>query len=52
MENIFTKVYFYVNLKGKKINEKNEVIMREIIAELKVKAQKMIEEKLEKEDKN
>ena len=52
MENIFMKVYFYVNLKGKKINERNEVIMREIIAELKVKAQEMIDKKLEKEDKN
>lgn len=50
MENIFMKVYFYVNLAGKKINDKNEKIMKEIIADLKIKAQAQIDERLENDN--
>lgn len=52
MENIFMKVFFYVNLKGKKINKNNEDKLKEIMSELKQIGQKMVDEKLEKEDKN
>lgn len=51
MENIFTKVMFFVNLKGKKINKKNEEELKKIIQETKNYCETLIENKLEKEEK-
>ena len=50
MEDIFTKVIIYINLKGKKISEYNESILKDIFIEVKKYAQKLADEKLENKD--